>query len=376
MHPAHWCFHHELRPVGSEPARHDGYPTAEQLRIAHRRDKLRCLQLLARFGLDIPRTIMTHRRDEVPTAIRRIGGLPVIVKLTRGTRGVGVMIANTLEEIEGILDTMKDLGQEILLQEFIKESKGRDVRALVIGDRAVAAMRRQARAGEFRSNLHRGGEGKPIELPKRYAEIAVKAARVMGLELAGVDMLETRAGPKIMEVNSSPGFEGLEKATGMDIAGLIIDHAIQFAGARATGWSRQRLIWVKVRMSVVRIEDARSSNYKAIAFLVLAFVAMPTVVLVTVGIFVLVLGKAKKDYVFGSLIVGLSLTMIAGISAPPPPMASSGAERLLSKLQTEFVNKVSHDLRTPLTSIRMFVDTLQMGRIHDAGRVQQCLDVP
>jgi ribosomal protein S6--L-glutamate ligase len=210
--------------------------------IARSRDKLRCLQLLARFGLDIPRTIMTHRRDEVPTAIRRIGGLPVIVKLTRGTQGVGVMIANTLEEIEGILDTMKDLGQEILLQEFIKESKGRDVRALVIGDRAVAAMRRQARAGEFRSNLHRGGEGKPIELPKRYAEVAVKAAQVMGLELAGVDMLETRAGPKIMEVNSSPGFEGLEKATGMDIAGLIIDHAVQFAGARATGWSRQRLI--------------------------------------------------------------------------------------------------------------------------------------
>jgi ribosomal protein S6--L-glutamate ligase len=210
--------------------------------IARSRDKLRCLQLLARFGLDIPRTIMTRRRDEVPTAIRRLGGLPVIVKLTRGTQGVGVMIANTLEEIEGILDTMKDLGQEILLQEFIKESKGRDVRALVIGDRAVAAMRRQARAGEFRSNLHRGGEGKPIELPKRYAEVAVKAAQVMGLELAGVDMLETHTGPKIMEVNSSPGFEGLEKATGLDIAGMIIEHAIQFAGARATGWSRQRLI--------------------------------------------------------------------------------------------------------------------------------------
>jgi ribosomal protein S6--L-glutamate ligase len=210
--------------------------------IARSRDKLRCLQLLSRFGLDIPRTIMTHRREEVPAAIRRLGGLPVIVKLISGTQGVGVMIANTLEEIEGILDTMKDLGQEILLQEFIRESKGRDVRALVIGDRVVAAMRRQARAGEFRSNLHRGGEGKPIALPKRYAEVAVKAAQVMGLELCGVDMLETRSGPKIMEVNSSPGFEGLEKATGLDIAGMIIDHAIQFAGARATGWSRQRLI--------------------------------------------------------------------------------------------------------------------------------------
>jgi two-component system, OmpR family, phosphate regulon sensor histidine kinase PhoR len=122
----------------------------------------------------------------------------------------------------------------------------------------------------------------------------------------------------------------------------------------------------------MRIEDARSSNYKAIAFLVLAFVAVPTVVLVTVGIFVLVLGKAKKDYVFGSLIVGLSLTMIAGISAT---FAYLRRGATLSKLQTDFVNKVSHDLRTPLTSIRMFVDTLQMGRIHDAGRVQQCLDV-
>jgi ribosomal protein S6--L-glutamate ligase len=137
---------------------------------------------------------------------------------------------------------MKDLGQEILLQEFIRESRGRDVRALVIGDRVVAAMRRQAREGEFRSNLHRGGEGKPIELRPGYADAAVRATRIMGLELAGVDMLETKSGPKVMEINSSPGFEGLEKTTGLDIAKLIIDHAVQFAEARATGWSRQRLI--------------------------------------------------------------------------------------------------------------------------------------
>jgi len=210
--------------------------------IARSRDKLRCLQLLARFGVDIPRTVMAHDRREVPLAIRRIGGLPAILKLIQGTQGVGVMIAHTLAEIEGILDTMKDLGQEILLQEFIRESKGRDVRALVIGDRVVGAMRRKARAGEFRSNLHRGGEGQPITLTKEMAEVAVHAVSILGLELAGVDMLESRSGPKIMEVNSSPGFEGLERATGLDIAGMIVDHALQFAAARATGCNRPRLI--------------------------------------------------------------------------------------------------------------------------------------
>jgi ribosomal protein S6--L-glutamate ligase len=210
--------------------------------IARSRDKLRCLQLLARFGVDIPRTVMAHDRREVPLAIRRIGGLPAILKLIQGTQGVGVMIAHTLAEIESILDTMKDLGQEILLQEFIKESKGSDVRALVIGERVVGAMRRKAEAGEFRSNLHRGGEGKPIALSKEMADVAVRAVRILGLELAGVDMLESKSGPKIMEVNSSPGFEGLERATGLDIAGMIVDHALEFAAARATGWNRPRLI--------------------------------------------------------------------------------------------------------------------------------------
>ncbi|MHB1846150.1 MAG: ATP-grasp domain-containing protein [Deltaproteobacteria bacterium] len=210
--------------------------------IARSRDKLRCLQLLARFGVDIPRTVVTRNRSEVEAALKRIGGLPAILKLIQGTQGVGVMIAHTLEEIEGILGTMKDLGQEILLQEFIHESRGCDVRALVVGDQVVGAMRRRAREGEFRSNLHRGGEGKPISLSKAYAETAVRATRIMGLEVAGVDMLETRSGPKVMEVNSSPGFEGLEAATGTDVAGRIVEHAIQFAEARATGWSRQRLI--------------------------------------------------------------------------------------------------------------------------------------
>jgi ribosomal protein S6--L-glutamate ligase len=203
--------------------------------IARSRDKLRALQLLSRFGIDIPRTAMCRYRDEVPASVEMVGGLPCIIKLTRGTQGVGVMIANTMAEVEGMLDTLWTLGQEIILQELVAESRGRDVRALVIGDRVVAAMRRTARAGEFRSNIHRGGEATAVELPREYAETAVKATRVMGLEVAGVDMLEARTGPKIMEVNSSPGFEGLERASGTDIASAYVGHAVEFAHARGSG---------------------------------------------------------------------------------------------------------------------------------------------
>ncbi len=200
--------------------------------IARSRDKLRALQLLSRFGIDIPRTVMCRYRDEVAGAVRMVGGLPCIIKLIQGSQGVGVMIANTQSEVEGMLDTLWTLGQEILLQELVAESRGKDVRALVIGDRVVAAMRRTARAGDFRSNIHRGGVAEAVELGREYAEAAVKAARVMGLEVAGVDMLEARTGPKIMEVNSSPGFEGLEAASGVDIATLYVQHAADFARAR------------------------------------------------------------------------------------------------------------------------------------------------
>jgi ribosomal protein S6--L-glutamate ligase len=210
--------------------------------IARARDKLRALQLLSRFGIDIPRTVMCRFREEVPLAVEQVGGLPCIMKLIQGTQGVGVLIASTMGEVEGMLDTLWNLGQEILLQELIAESRGRDVRALVVGDRVVAAMRRTAREGEFRSNLHRGGEGQALELGDDYARAAVKAARVIGLEVAGVDMLESRDGPKIMEVNSSPGFEGLEAVTGVDIAGLYVEHAVEFARARAAGRSKARLI--------------------------------------------------------------------------------------------------------------------------------------
>ncbi|HSN91078.1 MAG TPA: RimK family alpha-L-glutamate ligase [Anaeromyxobacteraceae bacterium] len=205
--------------------------------IARSRDKLRALQLLSRFGIDIPRTVMCRYRDEVPQAVRLVGGPPCIIKLIQGTQGLGVMIANTVAEVEGMLDTLWTLGQEILLQELVEESRGRDVRALVVGDRVVAAMRRTAREGEFRSNIHRGGEARGIDLGREYAEAAVKATRVLGLEVAGVDMLEARTGPRILEVNSSPGFEGLEAATGADVATPYVEHAIEFARARQAGYA-------------------------------------------------------------------------------------------------------------------------------------------
>jgi len=193
--------------------------------IAQSRDKLRCLQLLAAQGVDIPRTVLARGAGDVEMLLDQVGGLPAILKLIQGTQGVGVMIAHSRAEVESFLSTLWDLGQEILLQEFIAESKGRDVRALVVGERVVAAMRREARAGEFRSNIHRGGAGVSIALDAGFEAAAVRAARVLGLDVAGVDLLESAAGPKVMEVNSSPGFEGLERATGQDIASAIVDLA-------------------------------------------------------------------------------------------------------------------------------------------------------
>jgi ribosomal protein S6--L-glutamate ligase len=203
--------------------------------IVRSRDKLRALQLLSRFGIDVPRSVMCRFREEVPEAVEMVGGLPCIIKLIQGTQGVGVMLATTMEEVQGMLAALWTLGQEILLQEMVAESRGKDVRALVVGDRVVASMRRTARAGEFRSNIHRGASAEAVDLPREFAEAAVKATRVIGLEVAGVDMLEARTGPKIMEVNSSPGFEGLEAATGKDVATPYVQHAVEFAHARHSG---------------------------------------------------------------------------------------------------------------------------------------------
>lgn len=199
--------------------------------IARSRDKLRSLQLLTRHDVDIPRTVIARNPDQIRSAIKKVGGLPVILKLIRGTQGVGVMLAEKVEQVESIIETVWNLGQDILIQEFVKESEGKDIRALVVGDRAVAAMRREARVGEFRANIHRGGGATALKLPPSYERAAVMATRVMGLQLAGVDLLESRHGPKVMEINSSPGFEGLEAATGLDVARTVIEYAVHFAEA-------------------------------------------------------------------------------------------------------------------------------------------------
>ncbi len=158
--------------------------------IARSRDKVRCLQLLAAGKIDVPRTVMAHDARSIKRLVEEVGGFPCIIKLLRGTQGVGVMIANTLAEAKTIVQTFTELGQDVCLQEFIAESKGRDVRALVVGDEVVGAMRRTAKQGEFRSNIHRGGEGQLVSLDARYAQTAVKAAKLIGLEVCGVDMLE------------------------------------------------------------------------------------------------------------------------------------------------------------------------------------------
>jgi ribosomal protein S6--L-glutamate ligase len=194
--------------------------------ISRSRDKLRCLQLLAQQGIDVPRTVMATEGASVKKLLDAVGGLPCIIKLLRGTQGVGVMLADTRSEAETILQTFWGLNQDVCLQEFVSESRGRDVRALVVGDEVVGAMRRQAKSGEFRSNIHRGGEGKSIQLDDAYMQVAVRAAKAVGLSVCGVDMLEGNNGPRVMELNSSPGFEGLEKATGKDIAGAIVKHAL------------------------------------------------------------------------------------------------------------------------------------------------------
>ena len=197
--------------------------------IMRSRDKLRCLQLLARKGIDIPKTVVARHPRSVPKAIEVVDGTPVILKLLQGTQGVGVMIAESRQAVESVLDTLWGLGQNILIQQFVAESKGRDIRALVMGDKVVCAMERRARMGEFRSNIHRGGYGEIVKLDARYTRAAVEATRVVGLQIAGVDMLVGKDGPKVMEINSSPGFEGLEKATGRDVARMFVDFTAEYA---------------------------------------------------------------------------------------------------------------------------------------------------
>jgi ribosomal protein S6--L-glutamate ligase len=215
--------------------------------IARSRDKLRAMQLLTKKNLDVPVTVCARSPDSVDQALAVVGGTPVIVKLQQGAQGIGTMIAETPQAVTSLLETLWAMGQDIFLQEYIAESKGRDFRALVVGGRVIAAMRRQARRGEFRSNLHRGGVGLEAHLDLRYMRAAVEAAKVMGLEVAGVDMLESRIGPKILEINSSPGLEGIEKATGRDVAGAIIAHGERYVLRRAKSTKRRDLVMEEER---------------------------------------------------------------------------------------------------------------------------------
>lgn len=191
--------------------------------IANSRDKLRSLQLLSRHGVPIPPSTFVRDRSDAAAAIARVGGAPVIIKLLEGTQGIGVILAPDAKVAEAIIETLHSTGTNVLLQQFVSESRGRDVRALVVGDRVVAAMRRTASGDEFRSNVHRGGRADALELDPEYARVAVQAAQIMGLRVAGVDMLEGKDGPLLMEVNSSPGLQGIEGATQLDIAGAIVD---------------------------------------------------------------------------------------------------------------------------------------------------------
>jgi len=192
--------------------------------IANSRDKLRSLQILSRHHIGIPRTTFVRDKRDVLPAIERVGGAPVIIKLIEGTQGIGVLLAESVKAAESIIELLQSQKQNVLIQKFVAESKGKDIRAFVVGDRVVAAMRRVAQGQEFRSNVHRGGVAEAVELTEEYAETAVRAAQITGLRVAGVDMLEGNTGPQIMEVNSSPGLEGIETSTGLDVAGAVIDY--------------------------------------------------------------------------------------------------------------------------------------------------------
>jgi ribosomal protein S6--L-glutamate ligase len=192
--------------------------------ITNSRDKLRSLQILSRHHIGIPRTTFVRDKQDVLPAIERVGGAPVIIKLIEGTQGIGVLLAESVRQAASIIELLQSQKQNVLIQKFVAESKGKDVRAFVVGDQVVAAMRRVAQGQEFRSNVHRGGVAEPLELDEKYRETAVRCAQILGLRVAGVDMLEGATGPQVMEVNSSPGLEGIETCTELDIAGAVIDY--------------------------------------------------------------------------------------------------------------------------------------------------------
>lgn len=202
------------------------YSASSSIAIARSRDKLRSLQLLAKAGVGIPKTVVSRNTTDIDNLLEQLGGMPVIIKLARGTHGNGVVLAETKKAAKSVLQAFyltNDDGTNILLQEFVKESAGTDIRAFVVGSRVVASMKRQSLDDDFRSNLHKGGEGTVIKLTEEERKMAIKAAKAMGLNIAGVDMMRSARGPLILEVNASPGF-GIEKVTGRDVASPIIEY--------------------------------------------------------------------------------------------------------------------------------------------------------
>ncbi|GGW92316.1 30S ribosomal protein S6--L-glutamate ligase [Alteromonas halophila] len=199
------------------------YSLNESVAISRSRDKLRSLQLLSRKGIGMPRTGFAHHPDRIDDLIKNVGGAPVVIKLLEGTQGIGVVLADTQKAAESIIEAFMGLNASILVQEFIKEAGGSDIRCFVVGGKVVAAMKRQAPPGEFRSNLHRGGQASLVRLSPAERKTAVDAAKTMGLNCCGVDILRSNHGPVVMEVNSSPGLEGIELATKKNVAGMIIE---------------------------------------------------------------------------------------------------------------------------------------------------------
>jgi ribosomal protein S6--L-glutamate ligase len=197
--------------------------------IAESRNKMRSLQVLAEAGLQAPATVLTRNARGFRSAIQAVKGFPVVLKVLQGTQGVGVMLVHSPVSLGSVIDAMHGLDQDVMIQQFIAEGAGRDYRAFVVGDRVVATMMRTAPEGEFRSNIHRGGQGKLVKLPRAYQRAAILAAKSLGLQVAGVDLMESNQGPMIIEVNSSPGFEGIERATGLNIAGEIMSLLIREA---------------------------------------------------------------------------------------------------------------------------------------------------
>ena len=199
------------------------YPVNESVAISRSRDKLRSLQLLARKGIGLPVTVFAHRTSRAEEILDMIGGAPVVIKLLEGTQGIGVVLGETQKGAESIIQAFGGVNTNILVQEFIKEAGGEDIRSIVIGEKVVASMKRKGKEGDFRSNIHRGGTAEKIKITPEERSTAVRAAKAMGLNFCGVDMLRSNHGPVVMEVNSSPGLEGIENATGVDVAGGLMD---------------------------------------------------------------------------------------------------------------------------------------------------------